>query len=80
MFGSDFCRVCRTLLVLCHGLILGWPGSNEVSPRNQLTGGSLRSTPATPILILRCDEALDVFRFWSILGRLTDQDHADYRQ
>jgi len=27
---------------------VGWPGSNEVSPRDEKTGGSLRSTPATP--------------------------------
>ncbi len=45
-------------LILPQPLILGWPGSNEVSPRNANTGGSLRSTPATPTPIPRPDTAL----------------------
>ena len=37
--------------------IFGWPGSNEVSPRNGATGGSLRSTPATQTVSLSSDKA-----------------------
>ena len=34
-------------LVLCQVLILGWLGSNAVSPQSEAAGGSFHSTPAT---------------------------------
>lgn len=36
----------------------GWPGSTEGGPRDQQAGGSLRSTPATPRLIVTSIAAL----------------------
>ena len=35
------------VLVFCQLLILGWLGSNAVSPQSEKAGGSFHSTPAT---------------------------------
>ena len=34
-------------LLLCQVLILGWLGSNAVSPQSEAAGGSFHSTPGT---------------------------------
>jgi 23S rRNA (adenine2503-C2)-methyltransferase len=46
-------------VVLCQSLILGWLGSNEVSPQAAISWGFAALIPSHPTLILRVDAALE---------------------
>ncbi len=56
--ATDF---AGSALVLCHSLILGCLGSNEVSPQTAIFRGLTSFDPGHPTLNFSCDKALAHF-------------------
>ncbi len=66
-------RLALMNLVLCHSLILGCLGSNEVSPQIAIFRGLTSFDPGHPTLNFSCDKALAIRGIEGDLGL----EHAD---